>query len=130
MKITLDQYLMGRDKANPIDDEQRTNALHLLSRVNALLEAFYAANPGAKVRTVTSGYRPAAINAKVGGAKRSKHMICAAIDLSDSDRLLAKWLTVEILKEHDLYMESFVATPTWVHLQLTPPRSGKRIFLP
>lgn len=127
--LTLDKYLMGRDKANPIDDEQRTNALHLLSRVNELLKQFYE-ETGAQARVITSGYRPAAINAKAGGAKKSKHMLCAAVDLSDADRKLAHWLTVDILDKYDLHMESATATPTWIHLQIFPPKSGKRIFFP
>lgn len=128
--LTLNEYLMGRESQYPIDDDMRINALHLLSKVNELLEEFYKANPKAKKRIITSGYRPAAINAKIGGAKKSNHMLCLAVDLSDVDCLLSKWITVDILKKYDLYMENKVKTPTWVHLQLPAPKSGNRVFNP
>jgi hypothetical protein len=130
-QLTIEQYLMGRDVADPIDEEQRLNALHLLSRVNELLEQFYSENPHVAKRTITSGYRPSSINAKVGGAKKSKHMLCAAVDLSDSDRKLSEWLkNTDILVKYDLYMEDKASTPTWVHLQIIPPGSKNRVFKP
>lgn len=127
--LTLEQYLMGRDKDAPIDDEMRTNALHLLSRVNELLERFYA-ETGASKRVISSGYRPATINAKVGGAKKSNHMTCKAIDLSDADGKLDAWLTDKILEEFDLYREHPHATKGWTHIQIVSPKSGRRTFYP
>jgi hypothetical protein len=127
--LTLDEYLMGRDKDAPIDDEMRTDALHLLSRVSELLERFYK-ETGTNARKITSGYRPAAINAQVGGAKKSNHMTCKAVDIEDGDEALDKWLTDKILEEYDLYREHPHATKGWSHLQICPPKSGRRTFYP
>lgn len=130
--ITLSEYLMGRQLANPISDIQEADAIDLLEKVNALLLDFYHRNPGVAKRKLTSGYRPAEFNTKAGGASKSKHMACQAIDLGDSDRLLARWIKFhpEKLIEFDLYCESTEHTKDWVHFQLVPPRSGKRIFIP
>jgi hypothetical protein len=129
-KLTLDQFLMGRDKAHPIDDDMRTSSLHLLSRVNELLEHFYKKEKDNRV--ITSGYRPAAVNASVGGAKKSHHQACRAVDISDADRKLARFCldNLDLLDDLGLWMEDPRWTNTWVHFQLVSPGSGKRIFVP
>lgn len=130
VELTLDQYLMGREKESPITNGMREDAIELLKRVNALLAEFYKQVPKAKKRIITSGYRTAKVNAQVGGAKKSNHMLCRAVDLSDPDQVLDNWLTDEILEKFDLYREDPSATKTWVHLQSCPPKSKKRTFLP
>jgi Peptidase M15 len=131
-KITMDAFLMKRIKFEDLTPEMKADSQDLLEKVNALLLDFYKQYPEAGTRVVTSGYRTPAANAAAGGAKKSNHMICQAVDLSDADKQLGIWLTrfPEFLSKHDLYMESKSATPTWVHLQLQPPRSKRRIFLP
>ena len=131
-KLTIDQFLMGRDKQAPVDDDMRTSALHVLNRVNQLLEAFYKADPGAAKRVITSGYRPAQINAAAGGAKKSHHQACRAVDLSDSDRKLAKFClaNLDLLQKLDLWIEDPRWTKNWVHFQILSPASGKRVFVP
>jgi uncharacterized protein YcbK (DUF882 family) len=81
--ITLKDYLMDRDKDFPLDMLQAQNAADLLARVNWL---FGSLEIHAKV---SSGYRPSAINKKIGGAKMSTHTVCAGIDLHDPDGMLA-----------------------------------------
>lgn len=132
LKLSVEKFLMGRIKEEELTPEMKADMYDLLDKVNRLLFDFYTRNPDEKERIITSGYRSPAINAAAGGAKKSKHMLCQAIDLSDSTGTLGKWLTrqPDKLSEFDLYMEAKSATPTWVHLQLTKPRSGKRIFLP
>lgn len=68
---------------------------------------------------ITSGYRPVEYNKKIGGAPNSAHLFCQAVDIADSSRKLADYITKNpgILEECDLYMEDPAATPTWIHLQ-------------
>lgn len=129
-KLTLEQFLMGRDKQHPIDDEMRTSALHLLSKVNELLSRFYKNEKS--IRVITSGYRPAAINSNVGGAKKSHHQACRAMDISDADRKLAKFCldNLDLLDSLDLWIEDPRWTKNWVHFQLVSPASGKRVYVP
>ncbi len=82
---------------------------------------------------LTSGYRPLAVNARTpGAAKRSNHIIGAAADVADPDWSLAKFVTSDIpMLEHlELWIEDPHFTPGWVHFQIFPPMSGKRVFKP
>lgn len=127
--LKLGDYYMGRDKPyrGELTRELRGNARDTVQRVNRLLRhAGIAA-------TVSSGWRPAAINTAVpGAAPGSKHISCMAIDLNDRDGTLDAWCmaNLAVLEELGLWLEHPVATPGWCHLQTCPPRSGKRVFEP
>ena len=125
---TLKQYLMGRDEKFPIAPEQLDNAIELLKRVNALFKEL-GVNP-----ELSSGYRPSAINVKIGGAKKSAHMTCEAGDWLDNERSVSNLISISLLKKYDLYMENPVYTVKngvrWIHLQIRPTKSGNRIFIP
>lgn len=82
---------------------------------------------------LTSGYRPMAINNRIAGAaKRSHHIIGAAGDAADPDWALAKFVMDDLpMLEHiELWIEDPHYTPGWVHFQIFPPMSGKRVFVP
>lgn len=124
--LSAHDLLMGRDTANPLTPELRSNLNKLLLALNKL-----AAKCPIKL-TVTSGYRPAAINAAVGGAKKSNHMICLACDFADVDGKLDQWCldNPKVLEECGLYQESPASSVGWTHLQAVLPKSGKRVFIP
>ena len=132
--LTLDDYLMGREARYPITSEQRANAEDMVRKVNLLLTE-------AQICTaVSSGYRPAAINAVTpGAAKRSKHMDCNACDLADASGSLDAWCKahLDVLAEIGLWLEHPSATRNparfghgWCHVQRVPPKSGNRVFYP
>lgn len=52
----------------------------------------------------------------------SCHLIGAAADIADPDRKLQKWILdhLEIIEDLHIFLESFEATPTWVHWQIFP----------
>lgn len=81
---------------------------------------------------ITSGYRPEAYNKAVGGATKSNHTKGLAVDFLDKDNRF--WLYVlnnlDKAKVLGLYFENKNWTPSWVHVQLGGPKSGKRIFIP
>jgi uncharacterized protein YcbK (DUF882 family) len=89
------------------------NALGLLSRVNGVLATY----PAKDTLKVNSGYRTAAVNKLVGGAKYSNHMTAMAIDIADTKGNLYAFLLKQPLTKLGLYMERKESTPTWVHLQ-------------
>jgi len=121
--ITLEAYLMGREKQFPEEFTQELllNAIIFLEKVNALLWSL-----GIKEAQVSSGWRPAAINTKVANAaKKSLHMTGKAVDIKDdkSQSLAAKILTnPEVLKTYELWLEDPAATKgkntNWVHLDM------------
>lgn len=135
---------MGRDKthADELTVAIRASAQETVDRVNALLK--FAAEDGVEADTVASGWRPSDINAATpNAAPSSKHMTGDACDLKDDEhRGLARWCLrntaplcfqsgkPDLLAEIGLWMESPQWTPSWVHLQTVPPKSGRRIFIP
>ena len=133
--ITLEQYLMGRDKDYPLeyDEKAKQNAQTLLDKVNALLKEFNITDA-----KITSGFRPQAINAAVpNAAKKSAHSTCEAVDILDNQTQdLAKKIldNKEILERFDLYLESPEHTKgknaNWIHLQTRKTKSGNRVFIP
>jgi hypothetical protein len=125
--ISVAEYYMGRDKKYPLTDELRANAEEIVHKVNSLLLQF------GEPRKVTSGWRPPQVNAATpGAAKRSLHMTCEAVDLEDADGQLDDWCLErpEVLQQLNLWQEHPAATKGWCHLQVVPPRSGKRVFYP
>jgi hypothetical protein len=122
--ITLEQYLMGRDKEHPINMVQARNAANLLARVNWVF-ATLGICP-----FLSSGYRPQSINKSVGGAKMSTHTMCAGIDVFDRDKAIANAILnrVQLLEECGLWLENPDYTKTWVHLDIKVRKN--RIFIP
>ena len=123
-KITHSEILMGRDKESPLSPEQKANLDRLVVAVNIIRQAYN------RPMKVSSGYRPGVYNLKAGGAKRSAHLTCEAVDFGDVDGQLAAWCTknVQLLEKAGLYMENSEFTPGWVHLQTRT--TTNRIFIP
>ena len=139
--IIAADYYMGRDAKYPdeLTDAIRERVAELLGRVNLLLSWAYADNvrPALDHTTgthVASGWRPKAINDSTrNAAAASRHLTGEGIDLRDNGtRDLAQWClkNEESLAEIGLWMERPQWTPTWVHLQIVPPKSHRRYYVP
>lgn len=125
--ISRDEVLMGREKLYPLTPEQETNLTHLLDCLNQFRTIY------GKPMTVSSGYRPEAINSTVpGSAKKSNHIMCLACDFKDLDGSLDKYCldNLDVLKKCGLYLEDPASTSSWTHLQAIAPKSGNRVFKP
>lgn len=133
--ITLDQYLgvFGRSPSHrkELTDGHIENAKRTLKAVNALLEQVVPQLPGFKV-IMTSGWRPLLYNAQIGGARKSRHIICQAIDLYDPTGTLKQYLVAhqDALRALNLAIEDPRYTPDWCHIQTPPPPSGRTVFIP
>jgi len=140
MRISLDDYLMGRDELYPDEftDEILGNAAETLKKVNALLAVMEAEKVPFEAHPknhslVASGWRPPQINSQVkGAAPRSKHMTGQAVDLYDPEGSLDQFCLEhqDSLAAIGLWMEHPLATKGWCHLQSVPPRSSMRVFYP
>lgn len=139
--IILADYWMGRDAKYPaqLTDAITDNARELLGRVNLLLSWAIAdhVQPALDRTTgthVASGWRPPAINdATSNAAHASRHLTGEALDLRDTGtRDLARWClrNLDALEEIGLWMEDPQWTPSWVHLQIVPPGSRRRVYCP
>jgi hypothetical protein len=128
VRVTLEQYLMGREKLAPIDETMVKEAAVLLFRLDGLL----AECPGipAEGNLVSSGYRPPSVNAQMGGSKKSAHMLCMAIDLVDPKGELGAFLKANqgLLVKYNLWLEDPAYTVGWTHLQTRP--TTRRVFIP
>jgi hypothetical protein len=126
--ISLEEYLKNAEPED-LTDEILANAQITVDRTNQLLD-----RAGARADHVqTSGVRSRAANARLAGASAtSNHLSGQAADISDLDRYLADWsvANLEVLEEVGCWMEDPRWTPTWVHWQIVPPKSGKRIYIP
>lgn len=108
-KITEYELMHGEDYPS---ERHRQNAMELLRKVNKVRNQY------GKQMIITSGYRNPVHNAKIGGAKRSPHMECKAMDIRDASGELSAWLLnhIELLRQIGLYMENPSFTRGWVHL--------------
>ena len=127
--LTLHDYWMGRDVEHIRDmtGDILGNADETVRKANQLLRTF------GESRTVNSGWRPPSVNAATpNAALKSKHMTGQAIDLADPDGDLDEWCMENLatLEEIGLWLEHPAATKGWCHLQIVPPKSGKRVFYP
>ena len=124
--ITKQEILQGREKKYPLTDKMEANLLRLLAAVN-ILRVVYG-----QPMIVSSGYRPPEINTSVGGKPKSKHMTCEAVDFLDRDGRLTLWCLehLDVLEQAGLWMEDPRYTASWLHVQVSPPKSGKRVFIP
>lgn len=140
--ISLTDYWMGRDKLFPLSltPEIEKNAALTVDLANKLMAIANLVGVRAAVNpktssVVSSGWRPAEVNANTAGAApNSKHMTGQAIDLFDPDGDVDEWLMTpdgqKSLEAIGLWMEHPSATRGWTHVQTIPPRSGNRVFYP
>jgi hypothetical protein len=128
MRISKKTYFGNKNKkfANDLTVEITENVTKLLIAVDKFLANY------TKPVIISSGWRPKSYNAQIGGATSSNHITGLAIDLKDTDNRLFEYVlqNLELAKELGLYFEDKRWTPTWVHIQLIAPKSGKRIFVP
>jgi uncharacterized protein YcbK (DUF882 family) len=127
--ISKQEILMNRDKQYPNEytKEVSDNIDKLLIALNKFRVIY------GKPMTVSSGWRPEAVNASISNAaKKSNHVKGLACDFKDGDGELDKWCmtNLKVLEDCGLYLEHPDATLGWCHLQCVPPKSGNRVFKP
>ena len=133
--ITVTDYWMRRDQQYPdeLTDDIKRNAAETVARANLIISTYRSLTKDEEIRKVTSGWRPPGINAATpGAAPRSKHMLGQAIDITDPEGDLDEWCMdhQDILQTIGVWLEHPSATKGWCHLQIVPPKSGKRVFHP
>jgi len=133
--ITLKELLSGAD-FDSLDESVQSNLMELLNRINKIRAAYE------KPMVVTSGLRTMEHHMDIYKQKgitdlrkiplKSLHLSGRAVDISDPKRELQKFITdnVPLLESVGLWIESFAFTSTWVHMQIKPPLSGRRFFMP
>lgn len=123
--ISIDEMLMGRIKFDELSKEQQENAVKILAKVNSLLLEF------GQYRKCNSGYRSPADQARINpSAPKSKHLLCAAIDVDDADGKFNAFVKAhpDLMEKYDIYCEE--RQGGWLHVQCLPPASKHRWFIP
>jgi hypothetical protein len=98
-----------------LDNRPGPDVLANLRRVAAVLEQVRALVGGPVL--VSSGYRSPAVNAAVGGAKSSAHLLGLAADINVpgmAPRALAK-----LIRDSDIQFDQLIYEGTWVHIGLS-----------
>lgn len=129
--ITL-QDLIGKEKVPPEHEANLEVLLFVLNRIEADFGLI----------KVTSGYRSMAHHLAIYAAKgitdqskipmKSHHLFGEAADIVPIGRPVND-LHDFIKANADKYVawyEALESTPTWLHVQIVPPKSGKRFFKP
>lgn len=138
IQITAEQYFGVYAGHADITPEIVENSGLLLAAVNEVYALAYADGCELPVNPTTGsgisgrrhgGFRP---RDSLVGADNSLHKDALAVDRYDPLRQLASWCLghPHELMSRGLYMEDPRWTPTWVHLQLRPPRSGRLVYIP
>lgn len=136
--ILITDYFGKWLKHPDVTDTVMDNAIHLLDKVNALLEEAFADGVDLDINPITGsyvsgntygGFRPQDCPQ---GAPQSSHKTGRAVDIHDRHNILDEWCFKhqDRLMHYDLYMEHPQATPRWCHLTTRAPASGKRVFHP
>ena len=110
-----------------VTPEIASNINTLIDRLSQVRDAW------GKPMIVTSGLRSATDQQRINpSAPKSNHLIGAAADISDPDGSLKAWVgdNLPLMETIGLWFEAFESTPTWCHMQIYPPKSGNRIFVP
>lgn len=144
--ISLKDLLPSDVQFEQLPDNVQSN-LRRLHGLLTSLERAYKADGGTNF-TITSGLRSMQkhlgiykdINAKRAKAGQpplkvpmgSQHLSGNAADIWDRAGKLKAWAVknVKVLEELGLWCEAPEATPTWLHVQTVPPKSGNRFFKP
>jgi hypothetical protein len=123
--FTFEEYCDASAPKN-IPIEFIDTAMELVRRVNAVRQVY------GRPMIASSGFRSVSHNEKIGGAKKSTHCRGAAVDILDPTGSLADWVyrNEDVLEEIGLWVESPQYTEGWVHFQSSPPKSGRRIYIP
>lgn len=128
--ISLADLKMGRDRA--FSSEYTKDIDENLKMLQKAVQNYLTDLGITKRVVVSSGWRPAAINTRAKGAKKSLHMLGLAVDILDDEQQSLASLCMakaDLLKKHNLWLENPRYTKgnnsNWVHLDL-----GRRLDRP
>ncbi len=125
--ILLDEYFQDsvvNYGFTPSQDDY-LKAQDLLDKVNVLFPDCVLRS-GHRTREKTLALIAAGYRAAVGG----NHEHSTAVDISDPHNSCDDSLDDDKLEDACLYREAPHTTMGWVHLSITPPKSGRRTFEP
>ena len=119
--ISMDELLNNKYKLEDQSDEIQSNLTDLLEKVNQIRTLW------AKPMVVTSGLRTMEDHLRIYAAKgitdpakipmHSKHLVGAAVDISDPNLELTAWLKEDLSRLEDAGLWCEQGNKNWVHFQ-------------
>ena len=138
--ISRKDYLGVYAGCSDITPAISANIDRMLTKVNSLIAYLnkdgiqVPVNPKTKSQIsgdANGGFRPQDCAV---GAPNSNHKQGLAVDLYDPKGEIDAWVTnpanLKYILAIDLYFEDKSVTPSWCHVQIVSPKSGRRWFLP
>jgi hypothetical protein len=120
-------------KGNKLPKEYEENFSILYLKSNMFRQEY------GKPIIVTSGFRTIEDHKRIYELRgisdppmNSRHLTCEAIDFFDPDNMIKHFIinNIDFMISLGFWIEDISWTPNWVHLQIQPPKSGKRFFIP
>lgn len=124
--FTLEELVASQLAARRrLDNRPGPAELANLRRVAALLEQIRALVGGPL--TVSSGYRSPAVNAAVGGARNSAHVLGLAADISAPG--LAPRKLAALIRDSDIQFDQLILEfNSWVHIGLSSDSARRQVL--
>jgi zinc D-Ala-D-Ala carboxypeptidase len=124
--FTLDELVLSQTAAREgIDNTPAPEIVRNLRRLAETLEDVRDVLGGVPI-LISSGYRSPALNAAIGGAKNSRHMLGLAADLTAPSFGTVMQVARAIATSDIVYDQVIHEFGTWVHFGLSPDGEAPR----
>jgi zinc D-Ala-D-Ala carboxypeptidase len=107
--------------ANKMNEFETQRAKELCENVFEPIRAYLN-----KPIRINSGFRSAAVNKRIGGAKTSQHVLGEAMDLDLHDRELFEWIIDNIDFDQAIYEGGNDSGADWFHISYRKGRNRKQ----
>lgn len=107
--------------SNKMNEFEKERAIELCKNVFEPIRAYV----GHPIR-INSGFRSAALNKRIGGAKTSQHVLGEAMDLDLHDRDLFEWILDNVEFDQAIYEAGNDEKADWFHISYRKGRNRKQ----
>lgn len=107
--------------SNKMNEFEKERAIELCKNVFEPIRAYV----GKPIR-INSGFRSAALNKRIGGAKTSQHVLGEAMDLDLHDRDLFEWILDNVEYDQAIYEAGNDEEADWFHISYRKGRNRKQ----
>lgn len=107
--------------SNKMNEFEKERAIELCKNVFEPIRAYV----GHPIR-INSGFRSAALNKRIGGAKTSQHVLGEAMDLDLHDRDLFEWILDNVEFDQIIFEGGTEDNADWFHISYRKGRNRKQ----
>lgn len=109
--------------SNKMNEFEKERAIELCKNVFEPIRAYV----GKPIR-INSGFRSAALNKRIGGAKTSQHVLGEAMDLDLHDRDLFEWIIDNVEFDQLIFEGGTTEKADWFHISYRKGRLRKQVL--